>query len=90
MLARSGEGEAATTLCKALLDECKDNIWRGQILTILARAKLKMGQKEEARQHLDQALELLTRHNPNEPAWLTRQKAESHRVAAEALRLECT
>jgi tetratricopeptide (TPR) repeat protein len=97
-LARIGDCAGAVALCGPLLDETRhDNIAHGQILVILARAKLKASKvddsnpqlQQEAREFVQQAITLFNKYNPNEPTWLTRQKAQPSLEEAELLLKEC-
>ena len=78
--------EEAEQVCTRLLEEVGgDNVRRGQVLVVLARAKIKTGKSAEARELLRQTIDLLNRHVPDEPLWLTRQKGAVPLEAAEAL-----
>jgi hypothetical protein len=53
------------------------------VLLIKAKAKELVGQKGEALEAAQGAVAELIKHDPNEPQWLTRQKAQVHLDAAE-------
>jgi tetratricopeptide (TPR) repeat protein len=85
-LITAGDVDEGEQICTRLLEETgDDNVRRGQVLVVLARAKLKGGKKDEARDLLRQTVTLLTHHVPGEPLWLTQQKGAVPLAAAEAL-----
>jgi len=85
-LVAAGEAEESEQLCSRLLEETGgDNVRRGQVLVVLARVKLKTGKTAEARELLRQTIDLLNKHVPDEPLWLTRQRGAVPLAAAEAL-----
>lgn len=72
------EGTPAIELCDTLLENTSksDIITRGRIMIIAAKAEAAMGEKKKALQTVGDALMELNKHDPNEPQWLIRQKAE--------------
>ncbi len=85
-LAGEGELEEAAHICERLMEETAgDNLQRGQVMVVLARVKLKAGLTDEARHLLRDAIALFNLHDPNEPLWLTRQKAAVPLEKAEGL-----
>lgn len=86
-LSRSGDGAGAMELCRALLSEpaASENLWRGTLLVAKARAHLALGARDEAQAALDEARTVLVKHAPDEPGWLTRQKAAAPLQEADEL-----
>ena len=82
-LLQDGQTEEAVKTCVSLLGNVADNIARGRVLLIMGRANEALGRIDEAVKNIREAVMVLNKHDPNEPQWLTRQKAQVHLDAAE-------
>lgn len=74
-------------ICKTLLELIPpvDNIGRGRTMLVYAQAALCLGHKDDALKLVEEAVVLLSRHDPGEPTWLTRQKSGPHLEEADEL-----
>ena len=82
-LLADGQAEQALEMCSALLNDVKDNIARGRVLLTMSKASEALGKRSDAIARAREAILSLNKHDPNEPQWLTRQKAQAHLDAAE-------
>jgi len=83
-----GDASKAVVLCgKMEAGAGSDSILLGRTKLMLGKAALKLGDRAQALQHLEHAEEILLRHVPNEPAWLSRQRTQKWRDDIEAVRL---
>ena len=80
-----GQASEALSLCKEVLGEvAEDNIARGRVFLTMSKASKTTGDQREAIAKAREAIVSLNKHNPNEPQWLTRQKAQTHLENAES------
>ena len=80
-----GQASEALSLCKEVLGEvAEDNIARGRVFLTMSKASKATGDQREAIAKAREAIVSLNKHNPNEPQWLTRQKAQTHLENAES------